>query len=183
MGSNLTRIATPTLCAGQTGVGPSSMLKRLLFTFLGLMSAPTIHAVCPEKPLPLCEIVKMNAFVAHARVAATQHLVDEDDPQGLAGWLYHLDVVRDYRGGKAIKRSAYSVNTTARLELKTGKEYIVFAGPDAEGNLETGNYCAPYTEMEYTVELENQVKACVVGEKKASKPNKKFQRAPAAPLN
>lgn len=159
------------------------MIKRFFIALVGLATVQTVQAACPEKPMSLCEIVKANPFVAHVRISSTQHLVDEDDLEGLAGWLYHLDVLRDYRGHHTAKRSAYSVNTAARLLLQTGKEYIVFASPDAEGNLETENRCDPYSETEYSLELEKQVNACLVKEKKQAKPNKKFQRTPTAPLN
>jgi len=115
-------------------------LERLLLALFGLGFDPTVHAMCPEKPVQLCEIVRMNSFVAHAKVAETQFLVDEDDPIGRAG---------------------------------------VFAGPDAEGNLETGNYCNPYTKMEFSLEFEKQVKACLAAEKKVDNPNNEFQRTPA----
>lgn len=141
------------------------MLKKSFFTLLGLLITGSAHADCPEKPMSICEIVKLNSFVAHSKVSSTQHLSDEDDPEGLAGWLYHLDVIRSYRDSSISQAAAYSANTTARLELKTGKEYIIFASKDAEGMLETGNYCDSYTEMEFTRELEKQVMACIASEK------------------
>ena len=159
------------------------MIRKLLFATLCLIDPGAALAVCPEKPMSICEIVRMNSFVAHVRVSSTQHLHDEDDPEGLAGWLYHFDVVRSYRDRSISKAAAYSVNTTARLVLKTGKEYIVFAGKDGEGILETGNYCDPYTEMEFTSELEQQVMACIASEKTAKNPNKAFQPTPSARLN
>ncbi len=137
------------------------MYEKYVLSALVLGFTSLAHALCPESPVPLCEIVAAHPFVAHARVSSTQYLVDEDDPAGVAGTLYHLDVIRDYRQGKAARRTVYGANTTARLTLKTGKEYIVFAAPDAEGNLAAGNYCDAYTEAGFTPELEKQVLACL----------------------
>jgi hypothetical protein len=69
------------------------------------------------------------------------------------------------------------------LVLKTGKEYVVFGSRDAEGILETGNHCDPYTEMEFTLELEKQVMKCIASEKIAKRPSKEFPPTPSARLN
>lgn len=143
--------------------------KKWLPAVLCLFGTCAAQAVCPEKAISLCEIVMMNSFVAHAKVSSTQHLHDDDDTEGLAGWLYQLDVIRNYRHRAITKAAVHSANTSARLVLQTGKEYIVFGSRDAEGNLETGNYCDPYTEMEFTPELERQVTACIASEKPAGR--------------
>jgi hypothetical protein len=43
------------------------------------------NAVCPEKPVSICQIVRQHPVVVRAKVASTQRLVDEDDPEGVAG--------------------------------------------------------------------------------------------------
>jgi hypothetical protein len=86
--------------------------------------------------VPICQIVRQNPVVVRAKVASTQRLVDEDDPEGVAGWIYHLDVVKDYRNGKSRRLAVMSENTTARISLETGGEYIVFASRNSEGQLD-----------------------------------------------
>ena len=123
------------------------------------------NAVCPEKPVSICQIVRENPIVVRAKVASTQRLVDEDDPEGVAGWLYHLDVVRDYRNGKSRRLAVMSENTTARISLETGGEYLVFASRNSEGQLETGSYCDPSASEKFDVKTERAVLACLRNEK------------------
>jgi hypothetical protein len=54
-----------------------------------------------------------------------------------------------------------SVNTSARVELETGKEYIVFASPNVEGQLEAGNYCDRYSGSKFKKETEQKVVNCL----------------------
>lgn len=118
----------------------------ILFVLITLFGVTELaSAVCPEKPVSICQIVRENPVVVRAKVASTQRLADEDDPDGVAGWIYHLDVVKDYRNGKSRRLAVMSENTTARISLQTGGEYIVFASPNVEGQLESGNYCDPYS--------------------------------------
>jgi hypothetical protein len=119
------------------------------------------NAACPEKPVSICEVVRQNPVVVRAKVASTQRLVDEDDPQGVAGWMYHLDVIKDYRNGKSRRLAVMSENTTARINLETGNEYIVFASRNSEGQLETGNYCDPTASEKFDGKTEQKVLACL----------------------
>jgi hypothetical protein len=123
------------------------------------------NAVCPEKPVPICQVVRQNPVVVRAKVASMQRLVDEDDPQGVAGWMYHLDVIKDYRNGKSRRLAVMSENTTARISLDTGREYIVFASRNSEGQLETGNYCDPTASERFDEKTEQKVLACLRNEK------------------
>jgi len=141
------------------------MLKRM-FPLIALFGiAGSVNAVCPEKPFSLCEIVAENPVVVRARVASIQRLVDEDDPEGVVGWVYHLDVLKDYRHGKARHLAVMSNNTTSRVSLEAEKEYIVFASRNGEGQLEIGNYCAPYSEKRFETRTEQKVVACLRSEK------------------
>jgi hypothetical protein len=141
------------------------MLKRLFSSIAFLGIAGNVNAVCPEKPVPLCRIVDENPVVVRARVASIQRLVDEDDPDGVAGWVYHLDVVKDYRHGKARHLAVMSNNTTSRVSLEAGKDYIIFASENGEGQLETGNYCDPYSGKRFETKMEQKVVACLRNEK------------------
>lgn len=137
-----------------------------IYCFLLCLTAAVISgsawAFCPEKPVTLCDIVKKSDIVIHGKVNARQLVVDEDDPEGVAGWLYHISVLHDYSGGTAKQLIMYSENTTARIVLKSGKEYFVFALQTNEGLIDTSNYCSKYDEAPYTSELEEQIKECYV---------------------
>jgi hypothetical protein len=141
------------------------MLKTVFFLGALLGIARAASAVCPEKPVSLCQIVSQNPVVVRAKVASTQRLVDDDDPEGVAGWIYHLDVLKDYRRGKARQLAVMSENTTSRISLETGKEYIVFAFRNSEGQLETGNYCDPYSSGEFDKKTEQKVLSCLRNER------------------
>jgi hypothetical protein len=79
--------------------------------------------------------------------------------------MYHLDVIKDYRNGKSRRLAVMSENTTARINLETGNEYIVFASRNSEGQLETGNYCDPYSSKKFAAKTEQKVLACLRDEK------------------
>lgn len=142
-----------------------NMLKAIFFLSALLGMARLASAVCPEKPVSLCQIVSQNSVVVRAKVKSTQLLVDDDDPEGVAGWIYHLDVVEDYRRGKSRYLAVISENTTSRISLETGKEYIVFASRNSEGQLETGNYCDPYSSRKFDRKTEQKIVTCLRNEK------------------
>jgi hypothetical protein len=131
----------------------------LLAIFPGIVG--TANAMCPETPVRLCQMVADSPVVVRAKVVSTQDVVDRDDPDGVAGWLYHLDVIRNYRNDKPGRIAVASENTTSRVILETGREYIVFASRNSEGQLETANYCDPYSAREFDKRLEAEVVACL----------------------
>jgi hypothetical protein len=124
-------------------------------------SAVSAYAVCPNPPLTLCQIVQRNEWVLLATVESRQVVKDEDDPEGVAGWIYHLTVRRDYRNNKVRHISVFSENTTSRVVLQPGKEYFVFAGRNPGQMPETGNYCDKYTQSPYSVTIEREILSCL----------------------
>ena len=142
-----------------------SNTKKMCFLIALSTFTDWANAVCPEKPMPICEVVRQNPVVVRAKVASTQRLVDEDDPEGVAGWMVHLDVVRDYRNGKSRRLAVMSENTTARISMETGGEYIVFASRNSEEQLKTGNYCDPRSSEKFDGKTEQAVLACLRNEK------------------
>jgi len=137
------------------------MLRTTFPLFILFALSGVASAVCPERPVPLCAIVAQSEVVVRAKVASVQRLVDEDDPDGVAGWIYHLNVIKDYRHKKTGLLAVMSENTSSRVSLESGKEYIVFAGPNAEGRLETGNFCDPYSANKFDQATEQKVLACL----------------------
>ena len=141
------------------------MLKTM-FALVALFSiAGAANAHCPERPVSLCQMVAQNPVVVRAKVTSIQRLVDEDDPDGVAGWIYHLDVIKNYRYGKPGRLAVMSENTTSRISLETGNEYMVFASRNSEGQLETGNYCDPYSARKFDSKTEQKVLTCLLNEK------------------
>jgi hypothetical protein len=64
---------------------------------LALFAAGHAHAICPTKPVTLCQIVADNEFVLRAKLISKHLVVDERDPEGTDGWIYHFDVITNYR--------------------------------------------------------------------------------------
>ncbi len=116
-------------------------------------------AFCEQPPAKLCNVFFSNELVIHAKVIKSEVLKKKGDPG--AGWLYYLEVLKTYRGkvGKLVTVS--SENTTARLLLKPGNEYIVFASRNPDGTYEAGNYCGevqPVDGEPYSARLEQQIR-------------------------
>ena len=141
------------------------MIKQLLIAFSLVLIPLSAYAVCPDHKVTLCEIVQDNTWVLRATVESTQYIKDEDDLEGIAGWLYNLKITTDYRGKKTKHLSVRSENTTARVNLETGKKYFIFASENTMGVPETGNYCDNFTESYFSTALEEQIKSCIRTEK------------------
>jgi hypothetical protein len=114
---------------------------RKLFLILMLISffSLSAYAVSPKPAPKLCNVLFSDDLVVHAKVHKIKSFKDKDDPEGVAGWIYYLDVIKVYRGKTGKKLVVYSLNDTSRLLLKTGKEYFVFASKNG-GRYEAGNY-------------------------------------------
>jgi hypothetical protein len=113
----------------------------LLVIFINMAQFENALAFCENPPAKLCNILFSNDLVIHAKVVKTEIFKDKDDPDGIAGWLYYINVLKVYRGTTEKKVIVRSENTTARLLLKPGKEYIVFASRLPDATYEAGFYC------------------------------------------
>lgn len=140
---------------------------RTLFRFLGIffIFSTNVFAVCPEWPATLCEMVQKSDWVVRGRVESIQLVKDSDDPEGIAGWLYHLNVITTYRGTAKPSLIVFSSNTTSRIVLNQDGDYFVFISKASGELLETGNECDNYSESKYNLTLENQILKCVSNSK------------------
>lgn len=141
------------------------MIKQLLLACPFALMPLLANAVCPDHKMTLCEIVQANEWVLRTTVESTQYIKDENDPEGIAGWLYQLNVKTDYRGKKLEQLSVLSKNTTSRVNLETGKEYFVFVSKNPGQVPETTNYCDDFTESQFSEDLEKKIQDCVINEK------------------
>src|SRR5271169_3522032 len=111
-----------------------TMHKLLMIILLISFLPGSAHAYCEDPRPKLCHVFYSNDLVVHAKVSAIHDVVDkEDDPEGVEGWLYYLDVLKVYRGKPRKKLVVYSSNSTSRVLLKPGREYIVFASLSFDG--------------------------------------------------
>lgn len=140
------------------------MLRQLLLVLTLLIVAFPASAVCPDHKVTLCEIVSKSEWVLRATVESTQYIKDEDDPEGISGWLYTLKVTTDYRGKLLKSLAVLSENTTSRVVLNTGVEYFVFASRNSLQVPETGNYCDEFTESRYSMAREREIQDCIKNE-------------------
>ena len=136
------------------------MRLLLLVVLIHLVQCEQALAFCDDPPAKLCHILFSSDLVIHAKVVKVEIYKDEDDPDGIAGWLYHLKVLKPYRGTTRKALIVKSENSTSRLLLKTGNEYIVFAWRHKDGNYQAGNYCGGIQNVDgepYSKSLETQI--------------------------
>lgn len=141
------------------------MKKSILLYSLLLIASQSAHAICPKSDVSLCTMVRDSDWVVFGSVAAKQSVSDEDDPQGVAGWLYHIMVKTSYLGSAPNNMVIYSENTTSRVMLDSGKSYFVFATKNFEGMPEIANLCTPYTELTYSKDFEDKILSCLQDKK------------------
>ncbi|HVN96171.1 MAG TPA: hypothetical protein VMT62_07065 [Syntrophorhabdaceae bacterium] len=115
-------------------------------------------AFCEQPPAKLCNVFFSNDLVVHAKVLKTGYTRDKPD---IDYYVYHLEVLKVYRGkiGKSV--TVYTENSTGRLSLKPGNEYIVFAFRNQNGDYEVNNYCGEVQHFEgepYSARLEEQIR-------------------------
>ncbi len=73
---------------------------------------------------------------------------------------FHLQVLKSYRGGISKSVTVFNENTTVRLLLKPGNDYIVFATRNHDGVYEAVNYCGEVQNVDgepYSAKLEERI--------------------------
>lgn len=141
---------------------------RMLFLSISisLLLCGSASALCQQPPPKLCNIFFSSDLVVHAKVDKSEIFKDENDPDGIAGWLYYLDVLKVYRGtiGKTLVVS--SSNDTSRLLLSPGSEYIVFASKHRDGSYRVGSTCGDIQGIDgepYSMGLETKIQELLNG--------------------
>ncbi|HVO65174.1 MAG TPA: hypothetical protein VMT12_01735 [Syntrophales bacterium] len=114
-------------------------------------------AICEQPPAKLCNVFFSNDLVIHAKVLKTEY---REKPT-MDYYVYHLEVLKVYRGkiGKSV--TVYTENSTGRLLLKPGNEYIVFASRNQNGDYEAMNYCGEVQNVDgepYSICLEERIR-------------------------
>ena len=148
-------------------------MTRIIFSLLIALFSTAVAAVCPEQPISLCEMVRESDWVVRGKVEAIQLVKDTDDPEGVAGWLYHLNVRTTYLGSAKPSLIVFSENSTSRVVLEKDGDYFVFVSKMQEELLETSNQCDDFSEAKYDKALESKIKECVSQLKKPTTHNKK----------
>jgi len=176
--------------ASLAGVNMIIMMRiLLLIAFINMVQYKCALAYCEDPPAKLCNMLFSEDVVIHAKVVKTEIFKDKDDPDGVAGWLYYMKVLKSYRGTTAKTVIVKSENSTSRLLLKLGLEYIVFASRFPDGHFEAGNYCGgiqgidgePYS-MELEAQIQNLLKSSGPSFIEGEVRNKKFEFTSGAAL-
>jgi Tissue inhibitor of metalloproteinase len=110
----------------------------LVFT---LMLPTAAQAVCTWPPPKLCNELFTSDLVVRAKVSKIKNVIDPKDPIGVDAWDYHVDVIKTYRGPALKRQIIRSENASARLLLKQGEEYIIFASKSSDGRYHAGSNC------------------------------------------
>jgi hypothetical protein len=98
---------------------------------LWLLTAFSAYAVCPLPHPKVCaEFYKSQVVVVGT--VTSEELIDMGD---VDGWLYRLKVAKVYRGAITDELSVFTENASARLPLRVGGTYLLFA-KEYEGKLQ-----------------------------------------------
>ena len=114
-------------------------------------------AFCEQPSAKLCNVFFSNDLVIHAKVLKTEYRENPD----VDHYVYHLKVLKTYRGKIGEYTTVSSENSTARLLLEVGHDYIVFASRNQHGSYEARNYCGEVQNVEgepYSVRLEERIR-------------------------
>jgi hypothetical protein len=108
--------------------------RTLIAAMLTVAAAPHAFAISSLPPSKTCKVLFANSITIHGVVRDVTPDVDTvNDPEGIDGWRYGIDVLKVYRGRPTGNRIIVkSENTTARLVLEPSKDYLIFASETAE---------------------------------------------------
>lgn len=100
-------------------------------------------AICRLPAAKLCQVLFDSDIAFHGRVRKVVPIINKtDDPDGLGGWLYEVDVIKLYRGTAFNRVTIKSENSSGRLLLSVGRDYILFGAATAEPRVfEAWNNC------------------------------------------
>ncbi len=100
-------------------------------------------AICRLPAAKLCQVLFDSDIAFHGRVLKVVPIINKtDDPDGLEGWLYEVDVIKLYRGTAFKRVTIKSENSSGRLLLTAGRDYILFGAATAEPRVfEAWNNC------------------------------------------
>lgn len=100
-------------------------------------------AICRLPAAKLCQVLFDSDIAFHGRVRKVVPIINKtDDPDGLEGWLYEVDVIKLYRGTAFSHVTIKSENSSGRLLLSVGRDYILFGAATAEPHVfEAWNNC------------------------------------------
>jgi hypothetical protein len=131
----------------------------LVFT---LMLPTAAQALCARPATRLCHEFFTSDLVVRAKVFKIKNVIDPEDPIGVDAWDYHVDVIKTYRGPARKRQIIRSENASARLLLKQGKEYVIFANRFTNGLYRAGGGCEgiqPTDGERYTEKLDAEIAA------------------------
>lgn len=108
-----------------------------------MLSPQSALAICRLPAAKLCQVLFDSDIAFHGRVRKVVPIINKtDDPYGLEGWLYEVDVIKLYRGTAFNRVTIKSGNSSGRLLLFAGRDYILFgAATDEPRVFEAWNNC------------------------------------------
>ncbi len=138
--------------------------RRYYFSFLlaALTLPPTAHAICTRPAPKLCSAFFTHELVIRAKVLKIEQASNPRDPAGVDGWNYHVEVIKTYRGTARNRATIRANNTTARLLLAQGKEYVIFAYKNTDDVYEASGNCSGIQPLEgerYSTRLDKAIAA------------------------
>jgi hypothetical protein len=117
-----------------------SATKASIISALILLGPATVECYCPALAPKVCSTFYRSDAVFLATVLSEASVVSKDD--FIEGWRYRVRVKRPFRGTVTETVEVYTENTSSRLPLKVGRDYLLFA-KIANGRLLISDDCGP----------------------------------------
>ncbi len=109
----------------------------LFWLSLAVYSAKTF-ALCTGQPLSVEQEWAASHWVLTGVVKNQRDITEPDDPQGVAATIYQIEINQLFKGKvpaadqTPASISIHSENTSSRIVLETGQQYLLFVRSDAE---------------------------------------------------
>jgi hypothetical protein len=102
--------------------------KLSLFAFAGAFIPFTCFGVCSQPdPTLRCEFLNSSAVFVGTVYATREEPQRVKEDISAEGWIYTLTVEKIFRGTSSKTIEVYTENSSARLPLDLGKQYLLFA--------------------------------------------------------
>jgi hypothetical protein len=113
-------------------------LSTTLAVLITVVVEPGVaQAWCPEPKPSVREEASASDYVLKAIVSAER--VVPEAGKSYDGWSYRLKPLQIFRGRVHAGSEVFTENTSGRLPLEVGAQYLLFAKRNSEGRLEITN--------------------------------------------
>jgi hypothetical protein len=106
----------------------ASLPRLAVFVLVGAFLPTASFSVCSQpEPTLRCEFLNSSAVFVGTVYTMREEPQRSKEDISAEGWIYTLTVGRRFRGPSSKTIEVYTENTSARLPLDLGKQYLLFA--------------------------------------------------------